>query len=116
MYSAVLAACSTDGHGFKPRTSTNACGCICRYVDQKGWAAMLTSIQSAGVTPEVNLRITQGRKHIKGIYPGFETSADVTKSPKQGCEWPHEKDLCPQKNCKKNFKKKRAKYSFVSRL
>ena len=49
-------ACGTDGCGFKPQTSTNACGHVCRYVDQKGSAAMLTSIQSAGVTPEVNLR------------------------------------------------------------
>ena len=52
----MLAACGTDGRGFEPRTSTNACGHICRYVDQKGSAAMLTSIQSAGVAPEVNLR------------------------------------------------------------
>ena len=59
--------------GFEPRTSTNACGHVCRYVDQKGSAAMLTSIQSAGVTPEVNLRITQVRKHAEGIHPGFET-------------------------------------------
>ena len=36
-----------------------------RYVDQKGSAAMLTSIQSAGVTPEVNLGITQARKHAR---------------------------------------------------
>ena len=33
---------------------------------------MLTSIQSAGVAPEVNLRITQVRKHM-GIHLGFET-------------------------------------------
>ena len=54
VYSAVLAECGTDGHGFKPQTSTDACGHICRYVDQKGFAAMLTSIQSAGVAPEIN--------------------------------------------------------------
>ena len=41
IYSAVLAACSTDGHGFKPRTSTNACGHVCRYMDWKGSAVML---------------------------------------------------------------------------
>ena len=58
-------ACGMDGHGFEPQTSTNACGHICQYVAQKGSAAMLTSIQSAGVTPEVNLRITQARKHAK---------------------------------------------------
>ena len=49
-------ACDTDSPGFEPQTSINACGLICRYMDQKGSAAMLTSIQSAGVTPEVNLR------------------------------------------------------------
>ena len=44
--------------------STNACGHICKYVDQKGSAAILTSIQS-GVAPEMNLRIMQARKHAK---------------------------------------------------
>ena len=34
---------------------------------------MLTSIQSAGVAPEVNLKITQVTKQAKGIHPGFET-------------------------------------------
>ena len=45
------------------RTSTNACCLVCKYVDRKGSAAMLTPIQSAGVTPEMNLRITQVKKH-----------------------------------------------------
>ena len=31
-------------------------------MDGKGWAAILTSMQSAGVAPEVNLRITRARK------------------------------------------------------
>ena len=52
----------TDGHGFESLTSTNACGHVYKYVDQKGSAAMLTSIQSAGVTSEVNLKITHVRK------------------------------------------------------
>ena len=56
VYSAVLATCGTNGRGFEPRTSSNACGHIWRYVDLKGSAAMLTSVQSAGVAPEVNLR------------------------------------------------------------
>ena len=40
---------------------------------KKGSAAMLTSIQSSGVTPEVNLRnlLCAG----EGIHPGFETQA-----------------------------------------
>ena len=61
----VLAAWGTDGRGFEPRTSTNACRHVFKYMDRKGSAAMLTPIQSAGVTPEVNLRITQVRKHTK---------------------------------------------------
>ena len=40
-------------------------GHACKYVDRKGLAAMLTSIQSAGVAPEVSLRITQMRKHAR---------------------------------------------------
>ena len=40
-----------------------------KYVDRKGLASMPTSIQSASVTPEVNLRITQVRKHAKRDLP-----------------------------------------------
>ena len=36
---------------------------ICKYMDRNGLSAMLTSTQSAGVSPEVNLRITQAKKH-----------------------------------------------------
>ena len=42
---------------------------------------MLTSIQSAGVPSEVNLK----------------PRADITRSPKQGYQWPHEKDYVVQK-------------------
>ena len=89
------APCLLRGRGFEPRTSTNACGHVCRYVDRKGWAAMLTSIQSAGVTPEVNPRnsLHAGDKARKqGIHPGFETQG---RRPKQGYQWP------PPKNFKK---------------
>ena len=53
---------------------------------------MLTSVQSTGVTPDVNLGITQVKKHATRIHPGFETQTDVTRSPKQGYQWLHEKD------------------------
>ena len=113
VYSVVLAACDLDGRGFGSRTSTNGCGYICDYVDQKGLAAILTSIQSAGVAPEVNLRITQARKYAKWIHLDFETQVrchqksktgvsmnprvDITRSPTQGYQLPHEKELCPPK-------------------
>ena len=45
--------------------STNACGHIGNNMDRKGLAAMLTSLQLAGGTPEVNWRITQARKHTR---------------------------------------------------
>ena len=55
-----------------------------KYVDQKGSAVMMTSKQQAGVTPEVNLRITQARKHTKGSTLALKPRADVTRSPKIG--------------------------------
>ena len=54
----------------------------------------IPTIQSAGVAPEVNLRITTGNIACKqGIHPGFETRTDVNSSPNQGYQWPHKKDL-----------------------
>ena len=71
----------TDSHGFEPWpawTSTST--------SQKGSAAMLTSIQSAGVAPTVNPRIRQVRKHAKRNPPwlALKPRTDVTRSPKQG--------------------------------
>ena len=54
---------------------------------------MLTSTQSVGVAPEVNLKITQVRKHAKGINPGFGSQGKHHQSPKQGNLWPHKRDL-----------------------
>ena len=63
---------------------------------------MLTSVQSAGVAPEVDLRITQARKHAKRDPSwALKLWAYVTRSPKQVYQWPHEKDLCPPKIKKK---------------
>ena len=97
--SAMFAACGMDDCGFESRTSINACGHICKYVDQKGLPAMLTSIMSAGVAPEVNLRNSiQASKHASEKSTlGLKPRADVTKNPKQGYQWPYEKDLCPPK-------------------
>ena len=94
-YSALLAVCDTDSHGFEPPTSTNACRHICRYVDQKGSAAMLTSIQSAGVTPEVNLEESHtGKKVCKW---------EITRSPKMGISGPTKRTYVLQRI---DFKKK----------
>ena len=85
----------TDGGGFEPRTFTNACGHVCKYVDQKGLAAMLTSIQSAGVKPEVNLRIKKWES-MQGIHPGFETQGKCHQKSKTGYHWPHKRDYVLQ--------------------
>ena len=93
---------SLNGRGFEPWTSTNTCGYVCRYVDQKGSAAMLISIQSAGVTPEVNRRITQTRKHTtEGSILTLKPRADQT-SPEvenRGMSGPTKRTHVLQKMC-----------------
>ena len=76
------------------QTSTNACGHICKYVDQKGLAVMLTSIQSAGVTPEVNLI-------QKGIHLGLETQGRRHQKSKTGVSVTPREGLMSYKNFKK---------------
>ena len=90
VYSAVLAARTVMGSSPSlDQTSTNACSFVCKYVDQKGLAAILTSKQSAGVTPELNLRITQARKgSTLALKPG-QKSPEVQN---RGISGPHKKD------------------------
>ena len=70
-----------------------------RYVEENGLAAMLATKRSAGVAPEVNIMkcITDIPLPSvnKAAHPGFEPRGDVTRSLKQGYQWPHKKDLCP---------------------
>ena len=99
VYSTVVAACSTDGCGFGHRqTSTNACEHVCRYMDRKDLAAMLTSIQSAGVTSEVNLRIAQTRKHARGSTLALKPRADCRQKCKTGVSVAPQKGLMSSKN------------------
>ena len=73
-----------------------------KYVGQSGSAAMLTVKRSAGLAPEVNLRNSmQARKHASEFTLALKPRADVTRSPKQGYQWPHKKDMCPPKTLKK---------------
>ena len=51
---------------------------------KKGLVATLTPVQSVGVAPEVNLRITQARKHTKRIHNGFETQDRCHQRSKMG--------------------------------
>ena len=57
-------------------------GYICKCVGQKGLLAMLASIQSASVTPEVNLS-----KHTSRTHSDFETQGrhDKKSTTKRTC-------------------------------
>ena len=58
--------------------------------------------RSAGVAPEVSLR---NPLHTgEGSTLALKHRADVTRSPKQGYQWPHKKDLCPPKKNVKETK------------
>ena len=55
---------------------------------------MLAIKRLAGVTPEVNLR-----EHVTCMPPlssnkALKPRGDITRSPKQGYQWPHKKDSC----------------------
>ena len=69
VYSTMFAACGINGYRFEPWSGLNIHPMLAdMFVSmwmEKGLAAMLTSIQSAGVAPKVNLRITQVRKHAR---------------------------------------------------
>ena len=58
---------------------------------------MLTSIQSAGVTPEVNSLHAGDKARKRGIHPGFETQGRRHQKSNTGVQWPPKKDLCPLK-------------------
>ena len=92
--------------GSSPQTSTNARRHVCRYVDQKGSAAMLTSIQSAGVTPEVNLRnlLCACEDACKrGNPPWLWNPGQMSPEVQIGVSAVPWKDLCPPKIFKKIY-------------
>ena len=60
---------------------------------------MLAVKRSAGVAPEMNLKErtphTPPPSSNKAVNSDFESHLDVTRSPKQGYQWPIKKDMCP---------------------
>ena len=60
---------------------------------------MLATKKSVGVAPEVSLRkyvsCTPPPPSANKTQPALKPRVDVTRSPKQGHQWPHKKDLCP---------------------
>ena len=55
-----------NGQGFETRTSTNACGYICKYSDLKGSAATLRC-RTRGESEDHT-----GKKSMQGIHSGFK--------------------------------------------
>ena len=97
VYSAVLAACGMDSYGFEPQTSTNACGHVCRYVDQKAWLPYWPLYSQLVSHQRWIWGSHKWESMQKGSTMALKPRADITRSPKQGYQWPHEKDLCPPK-------------------
>ena len=83
---------------------------------KSGPAAMLAVKRLAGVAPEVNLRNSaQARKHASESTLALKPKADITRSPKQGYQWPHKKDMCPlKKNKNKKIKNNVQERSFIA--
>ena len=102
---------SSPGPGSSRDSDLNATNALIRLTaasTQSGLAAMLAVKRSAGVAPEVNLRNSaQARKNASESTLALKPRADVTRSPKQGYQWPNKKDMCPPKNFKKKKEKKK---------
>ena len=79
----------------------------CSQTCQKGSAAMLTSIQSAGVAPEVNLRNTlcAGKEtRYRGNPPWLWNPGQMSPEVQnRGISSPTKEDLCPPKILKKQL-------------
>ena len=64
--------------------------------------------RSAGIAPEVNVREHATHMPLPSVNKAEPTvdlkpRGDVTRSSKQGYQWPHKKDSCPPKIFKNNW-------------
>ena len=123
VYSAVLAACSTDGRSWVQAlnlyqclwTHLQVCGskrlgchadiltvsrCHTRgefegHRSEKACKWLHPSFGTQGRRLQVShQRVTQVRKHASGSTLALKPRANVIRSPKQGYQWPHEKESC----------------------
>ena len=78
------------------RTSTNSCRHICISGSKRlGCHADLYTVSRCHTRGESENHTSE--KACKGSTLALKPRADVTRSPKQGYQWPHKKDLCPTK-------------------
>ena len=95
IYNAVLAACGTNDRGFEHQTPTNAC----RYMDQKGSAAMQTSnSQQCWARGESEDHTSE--KVCKRSTLALKPRADITRS-NRGTSGPTKRTYGLQKILKK---------------
>ena len=89
--------CRAGGGQFKSQHPTSA--------ETRMWgrrlAAMLALYTGKGVTPEVNLRECMSLSSANKAEPtlALKPRGDITRSPKQGYQWPH-KWTCVQQKLK----------------
>ena len=78
---------------------------ICKYVDDNGSVAMLTTKTSAGVTPEVNVHTSYMTlpSANKAAHSGFETQRRCHQKSQTGVSETPQKDMCPPKIFLKNI-------------
>ena len=87
-YSPVLATWTIMGSS--PKTSTNACGHA-----MLGYHAHLCTVSRCCTRGESEDHT--GEKAHRGSVLALKPRADITSIPKEGYQWPNEKDLCPLK-------------------
>ena len=90
--------CGTIGPGFEPQHVP-----ACRYVEEIGSAAMLTTKRSAGVAPDVNLRehvtCTSLASANKAAHSDFETQRRRHQKSETGISVAPQKGLMSSKKC-----------------
>ena len=102
--------CSTDGRGFEPLSGLNFHQCLqtCLQVHGSkrfGCLADLYTVSRCHSRGESEESIvcrrgsTQARESTLALKP----RADITRSPKQGYQWPHKRTCVLQKFLKKNM-------------
>ena len=87
VYSAVLRAARTVV-GSSPEPPPILYGQVCKYVGSKSYT--VSRCHNRGESEDHS-----SEKGYKGSTLALKPRADVTRGPKQGYQWPHEKDLCP---------------------
>ena len=65
---------------------------VCMSVDENGSAAKESAVCHTRGESEYSVVCRQYNMQVRGSTLALKPRADVTKSPKQGHQWPHKKD------------------------